>query len=114
VLRALSLCTCCRHYPGVAAGRRPRSSHPAVSAFPANVVGSACTSSFSRLLLPAGAVAGWGLHPLESAAFSRRTRLAVVADRISCQPTRLFYEPALLWTKIRRAAVAILNWESKA
>jgi hypothetical protein len=24
-------------------------------------------------LLPAGAVAGWGLHPLESAALSRRT-----------------------------------------
>jgi hypothetical protein len=24
-------------------------------------------------LLPAGAIAGWGLHPLESAAFSRRT-----------------------------------------
>jgi len=34
VLRALSLCTCCRHYPGAAAGRIPRSSHPAVSAFP--------------------------------------------------------------------------------
>ena len=48
VLRALSLCTCCRHYPGAAAGRRHRSSHPAVSAFPDNVVGSACTSSFSR------------------------------------------------------------------
>ena len=48
VLRALSLCTCRRHYPGAAAGRRPRSSHPAVSAFPDNVVGSACTSSFSR------------------------------------------------------------------
>ena len=48
MLRALSLCTCCRHYPGAAAGRRPRSSHPAVSAFPDNVVGSACTSSFSR------------------------------------------------------------------
>jgi hypothetical protein len=46
-LRALSLCTCCRHYPGAAAGRR-RSSHPAVTAFPDNVVGSACTSSFSR------------------------------------------------------------------
>ena len=27
-------------------------------------------------LLPAGAVAGWGLHPLESAAFSRRTPFA--------------------------------------
>src|SRR5437667_12566933 len=29
-------------------------------------------------LLPAGAVAGWGLHPLESAAFSRRTSEAPV------------------------------------
>src|SRR5258708_6290929 len=83
-------------------------SHPAVSAFPERVVGSACASSFSRLaqrslalrsahsrchqfvtripkasasslppwllrLLPAGAVAGWDLHPLESAALSRRT-----------------------------------------
>ena len=34
VLRALSLCTCCRQYPGAAARRIPRSSHPAVSAFP--------------------------------------------------------------------------------
>jgi hypothetical protein len=34
VLRALSLCTCCRHYPGAAAGCLPRSSHPAVTAFP--------------------------------------------------------------------------------
>src|SRR2546423_13839557 len=48
VLRALSLCTCCRHYPGAAAGRIPRSSHPAVSAFPGWGTGSACTSSFSR------------------------------------------------------------------
>ena len=32
-------------------------------------------------LLPAGAVAGWGLHPLESAAFARRTRITDVADR---------------------------------
>ena len=49
VLRALSLCTCCRHYPGAAAGRFPRSSRPAMSAFPGRVTGSACTSSFSRL-----------------------------------------------------------------
>src|ERR1700726_1896869 len=34
VLRALSLCTCCRHYPGAAAGCSLRSSHPTVSAFP--------------------------------------------------------------------------------
>src|SRR6185437_15062715 len=116
VLRALSLCTCCRHYPGAAAGRTPRSSHPAVSAFPGRVAGSACTSSVSRLaqrllalrpahsrghqfvtrypkasdissppcllrLLPAGAVAGWGLHPLESAALSRRTPEADLTER---------------------------------
>ena len=48
VLRALSLCTCCRQYPGAATGRRLRSSHPALSAFPKIAVGSACTSSFSR------------------------------------------------------------------
>src|SRR5208282_5019261 len=85
-----------------------RSFHPAVSAFPERVVGSACALSFSRVarrsltlrpahsrchqfvtrfpkasasslppwllrLLPAGAFAGWDLHPLESAALSRRT-----------------------------------------
>jgi hypothetical protein len=49
VLRSLSLCTCCRHYPGAAAGRIPRSSRPTVSASPGRVTGSACTSSFSRL-----------------------------------------------------------------
>src|SRR5262249_37662091 len=49
VLRTLSLCTCCRHYPGAAAGRTLRSARPAISAFPERVVGSACTSSFSRL-----------------------------------------------------------------
>src|SRR5215469_5966501 len=49
VLRALSLCTCRRQYPGAAAGRNPRSSHPTVSAFPDTAVGSACTSTFSKL-----------------------------------------------------------------
>src|SRR6516162_8330129 len=49
VLRALSLCTCRRHYPGAAAGRTPRSYLPAVSAFPGRGAGSACTSTFSRL-----------------------------------------------------------------
>src|SRR5947208_14658464 len=49
VLRALSLCTCCRHYPGAADGRSLRSCHPTVSAFPDSTFGSACTSSFSRL-----------------------------------------------------------------
>src|SRR5215468_9248611 len=108
VLRTLSLCTCCRHYPGAASGRMVSLGNPAVSAFPERVIGSACASSFSRLarrslalrpahsrchqfvtripkasasslppwllrLLPAGAVAGWDFHPLESAALSRRT-----------------------------------------
>src|SRR6202158_2287162 len=49
VLRTLSLCTCCRHYPGAAAGVLLRSLTPAVSAFPERVVGSACALSFSRL-----------------------------------------------------------------
>ncbi len=48
MLRTLSLCTCCRHYPGAASGRIVSLSHPAVSAFPERVVGSACASSFSR------------------------------------------------------------------
>ena len=42
------LCTCCRHYPGAASGPTASLIHPAVSAFPERVVGSACTSSFSR------------------------------------------------------------------
>ena len=49
MLRALSLCACCRQYPGAATGRRLRSSRPAVSAFPEVAVGSACTSTFSEL-----------------------------------------------------------------
>src|SRR6202043_518434 len=49
VLRTLSLCTCCRHYPGTAVGVFLCSIAPAVSAFPDMAVGSACASSFSRL-----------------------------------------------------------------
>ena len=49
LLRTLSLCTCCRHYPGAAAGRTLALLHPAVSAFPERVVGSTCALSFSRL-----------------------------------------------------------------
>jgi len=37
-------------------------------------------------LLPAGAVAGWGLHPLESAAFSRRTPKADIRPLIVSGP----------------------------
>ena len=48
VLRALSLCKCCRHYPGAAAERSLRSCHPTVSAFSGSTSGSAYTSSFSR------------------------------------------------------------------
>ena len=123
VLRALSLCTYRRHYPGAADGRSPRSKfiHPCqpspipLSGRPAHrpfrgllSVHSRCglhtrTVTVSRdrypkasdtlsppcLLrsLPAGAVAGWGLHPLESAALSRRTPIPVVRiarrDRLS-------------------------------
>jgi len=109
VLRALSLCTCCRHYPGAATDGLALLIRSAISAFPERVVGSACASSFSRLtqrslpLRPAHSrchrilwpairrlqpfrylhscsgcfrlehFAGWGFHPLESAAFAWRT-----------------------------------------
>ena len=49
VLRALSLSTCRRHYPGAAAGCLPHPSHPPCQPSPEGVAGSACTSSFSRL-----------------------------------------------------------------
>ncbi len=115
VLRALSLCACCRHYPGTATGGLALLIRSVVSTFPERVVGSACASTFSRLtqrsfaLRPAHSCchqnfvaryiegfshfvtsmtapitfrlehfAGWGLHPLESAAFARRTPDTVV------------------------------------
>src|SRR5213592_500337 len=49
VLRTLSLCACCRHYPGAAAGPIVSLIHSAVSAFPDMAVGSACALSFPRL-----------------------------------------------------------------
>jgi hypothetical protein len=43
-------------------------------------------------VLPAGAVAGWDLHPLESAVFARRTPGADIAQpialRLGCVPSR--------------------------
>src|SRR3984893_13884461 len=49
VLPALSLCTCCRHYPGAATGGTASLIRPVVSAFPGRAAGSARASSFSRL-----------------------------------------------------------------
>src|ERR1700731_2689006 len=88
VLRALSLCTCCRHYPGAAAGRTPRSSHPAVSAFPGRVAGSACTSSFSRL-----AQRLLALRPAHSRGHQFVTRYPKASD-ISSPPCLLRLLPA--------------------
>src|SRR5260370_26110475 len=114
VLRAFSLCTCCRHYPGAAAGRSPRSFSPSRISLPrkGHRVGlhivlfedcsafthvAACTLARSPIRdplsegfrhfvssMPAPVAsgwsdfAGWGLHPLESAALSRRTPEAAV------------------------------------
>src|SRR5262244_3934170 len=113
--------------------------HPAVSTFPERVVGSACTSSFSRLarrslalrpahsrchqfvtrfpkasatssppqllrLLPAGAFAGWDLHPLESAALSRRTPLADINRRFAAMPRRQRAHFLLVTTALQRGS----------
>ena len=48
-MRALSLCTCCRHYPGTATGGTASLIRPVMSAFPERVAGSACAMSISRL-----------------------------------------------------------------
>jgi hypothetical protein len=74
-LRTLSLCTCRRHYPGAASERVLRSFHPDVSVSPIRhtpIEGfSHVVTSMTAPMFRAGAVAGWGLHPPESAAFPR-------------------------------------------
>src|ERR1700732_2650386 len=63
-----------------------KSAGTAGTAFPvtSNCRPASATPLPTRLLrlLPAGAVAGWGLHPLESAAFARRTPKADVVSLI--------------------------------
>ncbi len=149
MLRTLSLCTCCRHYPGAAAGRNLRSCTQPYQPSPISLSGRPAHRFFSRLarrsltlrpahahghqvataiqrlqtfrhlhacshvaactrarspsrdrypeasdissppcllrLLPAGADAGWDLHPLENAAFSRRTGHATISNCYSKQ-----------------------------
>src|SRR5208283_4261827 len=50
VLRALPLCTCRRHCQVQQMGVFVAQNHPSVSAFPDSIIGSACTSTFSRLI----------------------------------------------------------------
>ena len=59
VLRALSLCTCCRHYPGAASAAPTLLISTAVSAFPSMAAGSACTMAFRGLL---SVHSRYGLH----------------------------------------------------
>jgi len=59
VLRSLSLCTCCRHYPGTAAGRITSLIHPAVSAFPIWQSSRPAHRPFRGLL---GVHSRYGLH----------------------------------------------------
>ena len=49
MLRAFSLCTCCRYYPGTATEGTFSLIPSAISAFPEMVVGSACATSFSEI-----------------------------------------------------------------
>jgi hypothetical protein len=59
-------------------------------------------------LLPAGAVAGWDLHPLESAAFSRRTPVADLTDstvRASNASVDMPEPNAFTWPKIAFSAI---------
>jgi hypothetical protein len=97
VLRALSLCTCCRQYPGAATGRRLRSSHPALSAFPEIAVGSACTSSFSRL--------AWRLLALRPAHSRRHLYVTCYTEGFSHFVTSMTAPVASGWS-VRRVGLA--------
>jgi hypothetical protein len=123
-LRTLSLCTCCRHYPGAAAGRIASLVTQSCQPSPKGSSGRPAHRPFRGLLgvhshygLHTRAVtnsrhairrlqplrylhscsgcfrlerfAGWGLHPLESAAFSRRTPLADIGAGIREDPSGL-------------------------
>src|SRR5712671_5325940 len=101
VLRALSLCTCCRQYPGAAAGRNPRSSHPAVAAFPDSAVGSACTSTFSRLARRSLAV-----RP----AHSRGHQVVTAIRRL--QPFRYLHDCSDCFRLERIAGWACTHWKA--
>ena len=59
VLRALSLCTCCRHYPGAATGRRLRSSTQPYQPSPKGSSGRPAHCPFRGLL---GVHSRCGLH----------------------------------------------------
>ena len=97
MLRALSLCTCCRQYPGAATGRRLRSSHPALSAFPEVAVGSACTSSFSRL--------AWRLLALRPAHSRRHLYVTCYTEGFSHFVTSMTAPVASGWS-VRRVGLA--------
>ena len=134
MLRALSLCTCCRQYPGAATGRRLRSSRPAVSAFPEVAVGSACTSTFSELArrslalrpahsrrhlyvtsytegfshfvtsMTAPVASGWSVRRVGLAPTGKRRLLTAHANSGHCQPARLMGHTRILLALVPRQA----------
>jgi hypothetical protein len=64
--------------------------------------------TFTEADMPAGAIAGWDLHPLESAAFARRTPdqqtfLVFVGMSQTCQRTKLLRDSPLRGSKSREA-----------
>ena len=69
VLRALSLCTCCRHYPGAAAGHTRRSSPQPCQPSPEGSPGRPAHRPFRGLL---GVHSRCGLHTREATNFVAR------------------------------------------
>src|SRR5258707_10159646 len=77
-----------RSFKAVAAPASARSRHSVSLAMETFV----CRATRSS----AGAVAGWDLHPLESAAFSRRTPIADIADYLCRDVDEVAIEAELL------------------
>jgi hypothetical protein len=104
VLPALSLCTCCRHYPGAATGLVASLIRPVVSAFPGMAAGSACASTFSRL-----ARRSLALRPAHS-----RCHQVVARFTRRLQPFRYLHDCSGCFRLERSPGGACTHWKSAA
>jgi hypothetical protein len=111
VLRALSLCTCCRHYPGAADGRSPRSkfTHPCQPS-PIPLSGRPAHRPFRGLL---GVYSRCGLHTRAVTKFVTAIRGLQTFRHLHACPGcfRLERSPGGACTRWKSAALSRRTWE---
>ena len=113
VLRALSLCTCCRHYPGAADGRSPRSkfTHPCQPS-PIPLSGRPAHRPFRGLL---GVHSRCGLHTRAVTNFVTAIRGLQTFRLLHACPGcfRLERPPGGACTRWKSAALSRRTWEAE-